>query len=131
MVKSTRKTPGREIDLALRRQVGGLIAFSTFTSGVEMAHRMLPFVPVSLLLRHRFESVQKIAKVRCPVLIGHGGRDPVIPFSMGKKLAASAAGPVSTLWIEQAEHNDFFEVGGRRVDEAITRFIAETLPGAP
>jgi hypothetical protein len=50
---------------------------------------------------------------------------------MGKKLAASAAGPVSTLWIDQAEHNDFFEVGGRRVDEAITRFIAEYVHGAP
>ena len=117
------------IDLASRRQVGGLIAFSTFTSGVEMARRMLPFVPVSLLLRHRFESVQKIAKVHCPVLIGHGGRDPVIPFAMGKKLAAAASGPVSTLWIDQAEHNDFFEVGGRRIDEAITRFAKEYVNG--
>jgi fermentation-respiration switch protein FrsA (DUF1100 family) len=119
------------IDLASRRHVGGVIAFSTFTSGVEMARRMLPFVPVSLLLRHRFESVQKIAKVRCPVLIGHGGRDLVIPFRMGQKLAASAGGPVTTLWIDQAEHNDFFEVGGRRVDEAIARFIAEYVHGAP
>ena len=72
------------IDLASRRQVGGLIVFSTFTSGVEMARRMLPFVPVSLLLRHRFDSVHKIAKIRCPILIGHGRRDPLIPFRWGK-----------------------------------------------
>ncbi len=44
------------IDLASRRKVAGLIAFSTFTSGVDMARRLLPFVPVSLLLRHRFDS---------------------------------------------------------------------------
>ena len=50
------------IDLASRRQVGGLIAFSSFTSGVDMARRMLPFVPVSLLLRHRFDSIDKIAR---------------------------------------------------------------------
>jgi uncharacterized protein len=115
------------IDLASRRQVGGLMVFSTFTSGVEMARRILPFVPVSLLLRHRFDSLNKIAKVRCPILIGHGVGDPVIPIQMGKKLAAAAAGqPVTTLWIDRAEHNDFFEVGGQRIDEAIARFV-ETL----
>jgi uncharacterized protein len=119
------------IDLASRRQIGGLVAFSTFTSGIEMARRMLPFVPVSLLLRHRFDNRQKIAKVRCPVLIGHGGRDPVVPFAMGKKLAACAEGPVTTLWIDQAEHNDFFDVGGRRIDEAIGGFVKEHLPAKP
>jgi uncharacterized protein len=113
------------IDLASRRQIGGLIVFSTFTSGVEMARGMLPFVPVSLLLRHRFDSVRKIAKVRCPTLIGHGRRDSLIPFRMGEKLAASAGGPVTTLWIDQADHNDFFDVGRRRIDEAISDFIKE------
>ena len=56
------------IDLASRRQVGGLIAFSSFTSLGDMARRILPFVPVSLLLRHRFDSVSKIAKIGCPDL---------------------------------------------------------------
>jgi hypothetical protein len=119
------------IDLASRRQVGGLIAFSTFTSGVEMARRILPLVPVSLLLRHRFESQSKIARVHCPILIGHGGRDPVIPFAMGKKLASSAAGPITTLWIDNAEHNDFLEVGGRRIDDTIKRFIDEYVQRTP
>jgi fermentation-respiration switch protein FrsA (DUF1100 family) len=119
------------IDLASRRPVGGLIAFSTFTSGVEMARRMLPLVPVSLILRHRFDSLNKIANVHCPILIGHGTRDPIIPVGMAKKLAASAGGPVSTLWIDKAEHNDFFEVGGHRIDEAMTRFIEENLRKAP
>ncbi len=119
------------IDLASRRQVGGLIVFSTFTSGVEMARSMLPFVPVSLLLRHRFDSVHKIATVRCPTLIGHGRRDSLIPFRMGEKLAASAGGPVTTLWIEQAEHNDFFDVGGRRVDEAIAEFVKKCFRRGP
>lgn len=119
------------IDLASRRQVGGLIVFSTFTSGVEMARGMLPFVPVSLLLRHRFDSVHKIATVRCPTLIGHGRRDSLIPFRMGEKLAASAGGPVTTLWMNLADHNDYFDVAGRRIDEAITTFIKGYFRGAP
>ena len=53
----------------------------------------------------------------------------MIPFEMGKKLATAAAGPVSRLWIDQAEHNDFFEVGGRRIDDAITRFVQGYVQG--
>jgi fermentation-respiration switch protein FrsA (DUF1100 family) len=117
------------IDLASQKEVGGLIAFSSFTSGVDMGRRMLPFVPVSLLLRHRFDSVRKIAKIKCPTLIGHGRWDHAIPFDMGQELAAGAGGPVTTLWIERAGHNDFFEVGGKEIDQAITQF-AEALAQA-
>jgi uncharacterized protein len=112
------------IDLASRHKVGGLIAFSAFTSGVDMGRRIAPFLPVSLLLRHRFESQRKIKTIQCPILIGHGRADSLIPFEMGQKLAASAGGPVSTLWIDGAGHNDFFDTGGRRIDEAIVRFMA-------
>jgi len=116
------------IDLASCREVGGLIVFSAFTSAVDMGRRMLPFVPVSLLLRHRFDSIHKIAKVTCPILIGHGRLDPIVPFKMGEELAAKAKAPVTTLWIDRAEHNDFYEVGGRRIGEAIATFVEQFTP---
>jgi fermentation-respiration switch protein FrsA (DUF1100 family) len=117
------------IDLASRREVGGLIAFSTFTSGVDMARRILPFLPVSLLLQHRFDSLDKIAKIRCPILIGHGRLDSIVPFRMGEKLAAAAGRPVATLWIDEADHNDFFAVGGGKIDAAVEAFV-KTLSSA-
>jgi uncharacterized protein len=110
------------IELASQKKVGGLIAFSSFTSGAEMGRRILPFVPVSLLLRHRFDNIHKIAKVTCPTLIGHGRWDRITPFAMGEELAAKAGGPVTTLWIDHADHNDFFEVGGKKIDQAIEAF---------
>src|SRR5262249_3321466 len=96
------------VDLASRKPVGGLILFCTFTSAVDMARRLLPIVPVSLLLRHRFETLRKMARVDCPVLIGHGRLDRIVPFTMGQRLAAAVKGPVTTLWIDQADHNDFY-----------------------
>jgi fermentation-respiration switch protein FrsA (DUF1100 family) len=117
------------IDLAAERPVVGLIAFSSFTSAVEMGRRMLPFLPVSLLLRHRFDSIHKIARVTCPTLIGHGRWDHSIPFDMGEELAAKAGGPVTTLWIDRAGHNDFFEVGGKQIDQAIEKFARSLARG--
>jgi uncharacterized protein len=113
------------IDLASRRQVGGLIAFSSFTSMVEMSHRILPFVPARLLLRHRFDSLKKIQHITCPILIGHGRLDRTVPFDMGQELAAKAKGPVTSLWIDRAEHNDFIDAGGKQLEEAIAKFARE------
>ncbi len=115
------------VDLASRREVGGLILFSSFTSGVDMAHRIVPFLPASVLLRHRFDNVRKIKQVHCPILIGHGRRDRIVPFEMGERLAAAATSPVTTLWIDEADHNDFYEVAGRRIDRAVARFV-DALP---
>lgn len=111
------------IDLASRRQVAGLIAFSTFTSGIDMAHRIAPFLPASILLRHRFDSIRKVPTIACPILIGHGRRDRIVPFAMSERLAKAAKSPVTTLWIDDADHNDFFRVAGTRVDRAILRFV--------
>jgi uncharacterized protein len=113
------------IDLASRRHAAGLIAFSSFTSGVDMAHRLVPFLPASLLLRHRFDSIGKISRITCPILIGHGRQDRIVPFDMGQRLARTAGGPVTTLWIDEADHNDFFDVAGPRVDRAIQRFLEQ------
>jgi hypothetical protein len=119
------------VDLASRRPAAGLIMFSSFTSGVDMARRIAPFLPVSLLLRHRFDNIGKIRRVTCPILIGHGRRDSLVPFDMGKRLAAAAKAPVTTLWIDEADHNDFLDVAGLRLDQSIVQFINELPHGRP
>ncbi len=74
-------------------------------------------------MRHRFESVDKLSRIRCPILIGHGRLDSIVPFQMGEQLAAKAGGPVETIWIDRADHNDFFDVGGNRIDQGVATFI--------
>ena len=118
------------IDLAYRRQVGGLFAFSTFTSTHDMALSVFPMPLPRWFFAHKFDSQGKIASINCPILLGHGRRDPVVPFPMFERLAASAKGPLSTLVIDNAEHNNFYEVGGRRLDEA-TRTFADRIRAGP
>lgn len=112
------------IDLASRGKVAGVISFCTFTSMAEMARRNLPLLPASLLLRHRFDNESKIAKVTCPILIGHGRRDTLIPHSMSDRLAEAARAPVMRFTVEEAGHNDFYATGGDQVLDAMRTFLA-------
>jgi fermentation-respiration switch protein FrsA (DUF1100 family) len=111
------------IDLAARREVAGLAVFSTFTSMADMARRTFPYMPTSLLLRHRFDSVSKIAMVSCPVLIGHGTDDSIVPFAMSDRLATMARVPVDRVSIAGADHNDVFEVQPEETFERLRRFV--------
>lgn len=115
------------IDLASRRECGGLIVESSFTSAGEMARRMF-FIPwFAYIPKSRFDSLAKIARVRSPVLIVHGTRDEVIPFSMGKSLYEAAPKPKSFLPVEGAGHNDCFLVGGNQYLQHLGEFIGLTL----
>jgi fermentation-respiration switch protein FrsA (DUF1100 family) len=98
------------IHIAATRPVAGLITLSAFTSLREMAHNLLPFLPTSVLLRHHLENEQKIADVKCPILMFHGRRDSIIPFWMSQRLESAAKAPVTRIAIDEADHNDIFEV---------------------
>jgi fermentation-respiration switch protein FrsA (DUF1100 family) len=110
------------IDTASRHSVGGLIAFSTFTSSHDMARNLIPVPLPRFLLAHQFESLKKIPSVACPILLGHGRRDNIVPFSMFQRLASEVKAPLQKLVIDDAEHNDFYLAGGQQIDEAISQF---------
>ncbi len=112
---------GPSVDLASREKVAGLIVESTFTSAsrVLSRFRILPF--------DKFENIAKIASVTCPILVIHGKQDATIPFHHGEALFAAANGRKSSLWIENAGHNDVFSVGGETY-LATSPDVAESLP---
>jgi hypothetical protein len=115
---------GVAIDLASRKPVAGLATFCTFTSMTDMARRQYPYLPVSLLLRHRFESERKIKGITCRILLGHGDRDTHVPYFMRDRLAEAAGGPVTRLTVKDAGHNDFFDEGREQVRNAMQDFLS-------
>lgn len=46
------------------------------------------FLPVDLLLRHRFDNATPAPRVTCPVLVLHGDRDGIVPQALGRELTA-------------------------------------------
>lgn len=111
------------IDLASRRPAAGLIVSCTFTSMGDMTRGRYPFVPTSLLLRHRFSSREKIAAIRCPILIADGRLDKIIPPSMASSLASACGGPVTRIVLDEAGHDDLFRVAEGRAEEVLLGFL--------
>ncbi|MEB3179284.1 MAG: alpha/beta hydrolase [Nostocaceae cyanobacterium] len=107
---------GSVVDLATRQPVGGLIVESTFISAFRVV------VPFAILPFDKFSNLQKIKKVRCPVLVMHGKVDEVIPFWHGEKLFAAVRSPKLSLWVEGANHNDFAAVAGKRYADILRDF---------
>ncbi|MGA3065726.1 MAG: alpha/beta hydrolase [Tepidisphaeraceae bacterium] len=114
---------GVAVDLAARRPVCGLAIFSPFTSMNAMAHKLVPWIPTSLILRHHFENLDKIRRISCPVLIANGTRDSIVPPTMADRLAAAAKSRVTRYRVDLADHNDLFEVGGDKLLAQLKSFV--------
>jgi len=91
---------------------GGLLTEATFTRLPDVAGKIYWYVPVSLLLRSKFPSVERIVKVTCPIQMIHGEVDELIPFSLGQQLFAAAPEKSASgveknfVAIKNATHND-------------------------
>lgn len=59
------------------------------TSLAAVASTKFWWLPVGLLLRHRFDNLGVAPRVRCPVLVLHGDADDVVPQRYGRELAAA------------------------------------------
>ena len=107
---------GSAVDLASKKPVAGLIVESSFTSIFRVV------VPVPLLPFDKFTNLDKIKKVKCPVLIIHGKSDEIIPFSHGEELFAAVSSPKLSFWVEKASHNDLSFVAGEKYWEMLKKF---------
>jgi pimeloyl-ACP methyl ester carboxylesterase len=115
------------IDLASRKHVAGLMAFAAFTNIPEQARAMMPYVPkaiVRLCVTERFDNLGKIASVACPIFLGHGTHDELVPFTMAEQLVQAAPhdGSVTFFPIQRGGHNDLLEVGSHRLRTGIVNF---------
>jgi hypothetical protein len=92
------------IELATRVKCAGIVVESSFTSSGDMGQRMFPYLPIRLLVRYRFDSLGKIGRLTCPVLVSHSPDDDIIPYEMGRELFDSA-GPNKTFLELEGVHN--------------------------
>lgn len=113
---------GVAVQMATEYAISGLILESPYTSIPDVGANRYPLVPVHLLLRDRFDSINKIKDVHMPLLILHGQEDHVIPVKFGKQLFEAANEPKQIEYIEGADHQDVYTL---RVQEIVLDFLAK------
>ena len=112
--------------IAGRKQPGGLILESVFTSVPDMGARMYPYMPVRLLSRYQYDTRKALQSVTCPVLVVHSHHDDIIPFKNGLQLYETARQPKRFLEI-RGDHNEGFYVSGKIYIDGLDEFVASTL----
>ena len=113
--------------LASVKPVEKLILQSPFTSTVDVAFKMFPIVPKSvirLLLRHQFDNLALAPTITQPALIIHGEADWQAPVEHGRRVAEAWGGPVEFLPVAGKGHNDLW--GSREVWERVMGFVKES-----
>jgi hypothetical protein len=99
------------LEQAAKTAVGALVLEAPFTSLGDAAAAHYPFVPARMLVKDRFDSLAKIAKIRAPLFVVHGENDAVIPVKQGKELFQEARNPRESHWIAGGGHNDLYDHG--------------------
>ena len=115
-------------EMAIKYPPRALICESGFTSVRAMTKSVYPFLPgLQLLVTTKYDTLSKIAWVDVPVMVLHGDRDEIVPFSMSRELFDAAKGPKRFYTIEGAGHNDTYYVGGPDYFEALREFVNEVI----
>ena len=96
---------GVAVKLAAARPLAGLVLVSPFDSLVELGRTHYPWLPVALLLRHRFDAAAEARRVKVPLLAIVADRDAIIPHERSRALYDAWAGPKSWLVVGATDHN--------------------------
>ena len=95
---------GIATELAQTNNYAGLVLETPFTSMVKAAKNFYPYIPVSLLLKDKYDNQKKIKNIKIPVLVMHGEADQIVPFRMGKKIYEIANEPKYSYFTKYDDH---------------------------
>jgi uncharacterized protein len=115
---------GVAIGLAVERPPAALVLRSPFTSLADVGRRHYPYLPVRQLLKDRYDSIGRIADLRCPILVVAGGADTIVPAGQSRRLYDAAPTPKRYVEIPGAGHNDLALLAG----DALIREVLAVLP---
>jgi fermentation-respiration switch protein FrsA (DUF1100 family) len=145
IVGSMTKTTGNDLPVIFwGRSLGATMAAYAATiespdalileSGFPHAKSVLRASPVlavaGMFSSYRFATADFLAKVRVPVLVMHGDRDSVIPFSLGRALFDRIAGPKRFVTISGGDHNDLEPADPKAYWQAVEALVQATRSGA-
>lgn len=114
---------GVAVYVAALRPVAGVILVSPYDSVESVAKGIYPFLPISLMLKHRFDSLSRAPGIKAPLLCLVASGDRVIPRPHSERLYAAWGGPRQWREFRRADHDSI--AGEPDYWRAIAAFLAE------
>jgi pimeloyl-ACP methyl ester carboxylesterase len=99
---------GVAAEMANRGRGARLALVAPFTSTVAMASRVMPFLPASLVMIDRFDTLSKAPSIAAPTLVVHGDIDDVIPFEQGETVSRALAHG-TFLKVPEGRHDNLYK----------------------
>jgi uncharacterized protein len=96
---------GVAVYVAHMRSVQAVILVSPFDSLTSLGKDIFPYLPVKLILRHRFDSIARAPLISVPLLALIASADDIIPRKHSEKLVEKWGGPRSLEIIDGRAHN--------------------------
>jgi pimeloyl-ACP methyl ester carboxylesterase len=91
--------------VAAERPVAGAVLVSPYDSLAAIGRHHYPWLPVTLLLRHRFDAQADAVRCRMPLLAIVAQSDTIIPVVRSRTLFDAWAGPKLWQAVPDADHN--------------------------
>ncbi|MCP4378036.1 MAG: alpha/beta hydrolase, partial [bacterium] len=114
--------------LAVEKHSAGVILESTFTSVPDRGAELYKYLPVRFLARINYNTLGRIDKLRCPLLVIHSPDDEIIPYHHGQQLFESAKEPKRFLEISGG-HNGGHITSGTLYTNALAEFLTGAIKG--
>jgi uncharacterized protein len=106
----------------------GLILESAFPNARAVIRTSPPLLVLSLFASYRFDTARYLRSVDVPILVMHGDRDGVIPYSLGRSLFDGIRGPKTFVTMAGGDHNDVAPIEPKPYWAAVERFIEGLQP---
>jgi hypothetical protein len=102
----------------------GVIVEGTFTSIGDMFGTFKwGWLPVSMLITERFDSLAAVHRIKAPLLIVHGSADSLVPSRFGEKLYERATAAKRFVLIEGGTHSTTTWRGAEQYRAALREFF--------
>ena len=112
---------------AKHRKVRRVIIENSFPSLMALGNALYKPLPLGWTAPRAMATTRWLNEAGVPVLVMHGKRDEVIPFSLGQQLYDGLTVPKEMLVSDTAGHSEIPETEGERYYGAVTRFARATL----
>jgi fermentation-respiration switch protein FrsA (DUF1100 family) len=113
--------------LAVERPPAALVLRSPWASLTEVGRRLYPWLPVSLLLADRYDSLGRVGRLAAPLLVVAGERDGIVPAAHSRRLFDAAPQPKRFVLLPGADHNDLDLLAGERLLAELQAFLRDAV----